>query len=105
MKRQKRELVYKGSILDIYKDTMQFANGKTEEWDFVSHRKGAAAEMCIRDRIYIIPNLLMICCVYTITAVIFKNPLPAAPILFLHIIYSNMLTMKNDCLLYTSRCV
>ena len=22
---------------------MQFANGKTEEWDFVSHRKGAAA--------------------------------------------------------------
>ena len=32
----------------------------------------------------------MICCVYTITAVIFKNPLPAAPILFLHIIYSNM---------------
>ena len=43
MKRQKRELVYKGSILDIYKDTMQFANGKTEEWDFVSHRKGAAA--------------------------------------------------------------
>ncbi len=46
--------------------------------------------------IYIVPNLLMICCVYTITAVIFKNPLPAAPILFLHIIYSNMLTMKND---------
>ena len=31
MKRQKRELVYKGSILDIYKDTMQFANGKTED--------------------------------------------------------------------------
>ncbi len=29
-------------------------------------------------------------------AIIFKNPLPAAPILFLHIIYSNMLTMKND---------
>ena len=31
-----------------------------------------------------------------IVAIIFKNPLPAAPILFLHIIYSNMLTMKND---------
>ena len=25
MKRQKRELVYKGSILDIYKDTMQLS--------------------------------------------------------------------------------
>ena len=43
MKRLKRELMYKGAILDIYKDTMQFANGKTEEWDFVSHRMGAAA--------------------------------------------------------------
>lgn len=43
MKRLKRELAYKGSILDIYKDTMQFANGKIEEWDFVSHRMGAAA--------------------------------------------------------------
>lgn len=35
--------MYKGSILDIYKDTMEFANGHTEEWDFVSHRMGAAA--------------------------------------------------------------
>lgn len=43
MKRLKRELMYKGAILDIYKDTMEFANGKKEEWDFVSHRMGAAA--------------------------------------------------------------
>ena len=42
MKRLKRELAYKGAILDIYRDTMQLANGKTEEWDFVSHRMGAA---------------------------------------------------------------
>jgi len=41
-KRLKRELVYKGSILDIYKDTMELPNGNTEEWDFVAHRKGAA---------------------------------------------------------------
>ena len=40
MKRQKRELVYKGSILDIYKDTMQFANGKTEELGFCFTQKG-----------------------------------------------------------------
>ncbi len=53
-------------------------------------------DFCVNSLIYIVPNLLMICCVYTITALIFKNPLPAAPILFLHIIYSNMLTMKND---------
>ena len=43
MKRLKRELMYKGSILDIYKDSMQFPNGKQEEWDFVHHRMGAAA--------------------------------------------------------------
>lgn len=42
-KRIKRELMYQGTILDVYKDTMQIANGKTEEWDLVSHRMGAAA--------------------------------------------------------------
>ena len=36
-KRIKRELVMKGTILDVYKDTMELPNGKTEEWDFVSH--------------------------------------------------------------------
>lgn len=40
---EKRELVYSGSILDVYADTMRLSNGKTENWDFVSHRKGAAA--------------------------------------------------------------
>mgnify|MGYP004546272679 FL=1 len=47
--RVNRELVYKGAILDIYKDTMQLPDGKTEEWDFVSHRKGAAAVVPVRD--------------------------------------------------------
>ena len=42
IKRLNRELVYKGTILDIYKDTMDVGNGKIEEWDFVAHRKGAA---------------------------------------------------------------
>ena len=42
IKRINRELVYKGSILDIYKDTMDVGNGKIEEWDYVAHRKGAA---------------------------------------------------------------
>lgn len=48
-KRIKRELVVKGTILDVYKDTMELANGKTEEWDFVSHRKGAAAVVAVRE--------------------------------------------------------
>lgn len=40
---EERELVYKGSILDVYADTVRLPNGNTEHWDFVSHRKGAAA--------------------------------------------------------------
>ena len=47
--RTKRELIHSGTILDIYKDTMEFPNGKTEEWDFVSHRKGAAAVVAVRE--------------------------------------------------------
>lgn len=43
VKRVKRELVKNGAILDIYTDTMQLPDGKLEEWDFISHRKGAAA--------------------------------------------------------------
>lgn len=41
--RKKRELVYEGTILDVYSDTMELPNGKEEKWDFVSHRMGAAA--------------------------------------------------------------
>ena len=40
VKRLKRELVYKGAILDIYKDTMELPDGNKAEWDFVSHRSG-----------------------------------------------------------------
>lgn len=42
IKRLKRELVYQGTILDIYNDTMEVGDGKIEQWDFVAHRKGAA---------------------------------------------------------------
>ena len=40
---EERKLVHKGSILDVYADTVRLPNGNTEHWDFVSHRKGAAA--------------------------------------------------------------
>ncbi len=49
VKRIKRELVHKGNILDIYEDTMELPNGKTEKWDLVSHRMGAAAVVAVRD--------------------------------------------------------
>jgi len=44
-----RKLVYKGTILDVYEDTIQLPNGKTENWDFVSHRMGAACVLAVRN--------------------------------------------------------
>ncbi len=40
--------------------------------------------------LYILPNMLAIICIYALISLLFKNPLPAAPILFLLIVYSNM---------------
>lgn len=41
-KRLERKLVHKGSIIDMYQDTIQVANGKIVQYDFIGH-KGAAA--------------------------------------------------------------
>ena len=42
VKRLKRELVYKGTVINMYKDTVQVQNGHIAEWDFKG-QKGAAA--------------------------------------------------------------
>lgn len=41
--------------------------------------------------IFIVPIILVVTCVYTLIAVLFKNPLPAVPLLVLYAIYSNLL--------------
>ena len=48
MERVKRELMYQGTILNVYKDHMKFSNGNTEEWDYI-HHKGAAAVVPVTD--------------------------------------------------------
>lgn len=47
-KRLNRELVYHGSIVDFYKDTVQVPNGNVVAWDFIAH-KGAAAVIPVRE--------------------------------------------------------
>ena len=42
IKRINRELVHEGNVIDLYEDTMLLPNGKTEKWDLVHHRMGAA---------------------------------------------------------------
>ncbi|NBI90503.1 NUDIX hydrolase [Lachnospiraceae bacterium] len=47
-KRLNRELMYHGTIVDFYKDTIQVPNGNVVEWDFIGH-KGAAAVLPVRE--------------------------------------------------------
>lgn len=44
---------------------------------------------------YILPNMLMIVSIYSLISLLFKSPLPAVPLLFLYIVYSNMGSYRN----------
>ncbi|MBQ9699833.1 MAG: NUDIX hydrolase [Lachnospiraceae bacterium] len=48
LKRLSRELVYKGAIIDIYRDKVQSPDGIIQDYDFIGH-KGAAAVMPVAD--------------------------------------------------------
>lgn len=48
IKRLKRELKFKGKIIDFYQDTMEINGDHTVIWDFVKH-KGAAAVVPVRE--------------------------------------------------------
>lgn len=48
IERVKRERMYKGTVLDVYRDSMRFSNGNTENWDYI-HHKGAAAVLPVLD--------------------------------------------------------
>lgn len=49
IKRVNRELIYSGAILDFYKDTVELPDGSRQNWDFVSHRMGAACVLPVLD--------------------------------------------------------
>lgn len=48
IKRVRRERMYQGTVLDVYRDYMEFSNGNKEEWDYF-HHKGAAAVLPVLD--------------------------------------------------------
>lgn len=48
VKRVKRELAYEGTVVKVYKDYMEFANGTSEVWDYI-HHDGAAAVVPVLD--------------------------------------------------------
>lgn len=43
LKRTGRSLIYSGSALEFYKDTMRLPSGRIEEWEFVHHKRGGGA--------------------------------------------------------------
>ncbi len=46
IKRVKRERVYQGTIVDLYKDYMEFSNGNHEVWDYIHHKGVATCDPC-----------------------------------------------------------
>lgn len=48
VKRIKRELAYRGAVLDVYDDTMLTPDGQTVHYDFI-HHNGAAAVVPVRN--------------------------------------------------------
>ena len=46
--RENRQMVYKGAIIDIYKDTIVTPEGNHADWDFIGH-KGAAAVLPVME--------------------------------------------------------
>ena len=49
MERIDRVLKYKGAIVDVYDDVMESPSGTIAHWDYVAHRKGAAAVLPVRE--------------------------------------------------------
>ena len=48
IKRIGRTLRYQGAIVDFYTDHMELPNGHTADWDYIEHRKGAAAVVAVQ---------------------------------------------------------
>lgn len=48
IKRVNRELMYRGSMLSMYTDTIQVPNGNVVKWDFIGHN-GAAAVVPVKE--------------------------------------------------------
>lgn len=47
LERVKRELVKEGVIVNMYADYIQMPDGKTAKWDYIEHKKGAAAVVAV----------------------------------------------------------
>jgi len=49
VRRTKRELAYEGTVVNVYKDYMEFENGGTAVWDYIHHNGAAAVIPVLED--------------------------------------------------------
>ena len=49
IERLDRKLVYTGTVLKIYQDTVRIPNGKISVWDYIGHNGAAAALPVTKD--------------------------------------------------------
>lgn len=47
VERVNRELKYQGVIVDFYTDRVRLPDGREADWDYIEHRKGAAAVLAV----------------------------------------------------------
>ncbi len=44
-----RDLIYRGAIIEVYQDHMEFANGNRADWDYIHHDGAAAVVPVLED--------------------------------------------------------
>ena len=49
VKRVGRDLIYRGAIIEVYQDHMEFANGNKADWDYIHHDGAAAVVPVLED--------------------------------------------------------
>lgn len=61
------------------------------------------ADFAVHVCLYLLPNLLMTVSIYAAVAILFGNPLPGIPVIFLYMLYSNMGTTTENGYEYLGR--
>ena len=60
IKRTERKLMYTGSMLSMYSDTIVTPDGNTAKWDYIEHSGAAAVVPVLEDgRILLVDNTVM----------------------------------------------
>lgn len=77
-------------VITLIYDILSVAHGRSAGFPV------AFTDIWIPVLLYVVPNLLIVGCVFAVIALIFKNPLPAVPLLLVYAVYSNLGSVGPD---------